>query len=181
MKRRLFAKEVAVQTESVMMPNNHELSLYDNTKIDTGDEQETTLQASHLSAILRWSKDISSDINLSSGMDVLEPIFHNWLSIPSFATLNWNCNRYFLSASVTNRADNFTETSGSQNTCGSFFFLKSPVRSRKHFHVVIIAREAGDYSIATSMTPPEPCQVFEYAFCCSLSFNTFNKSFWQSP
>ncbi|KAK7468476.1 Chk1 protein kinase [Stygiomarasmius scandens] len=111
MKRRLFAKEVAVQTESVMMPNNHELSLYDNTKIDTGDEQETTLQASHLSAILRWSKDISSDINLSSALQRLTEIA--------------------------------TETSGSQNTC------------------VIIAREAGDYSIATSMTPPEPCQVFE--------------------
>ncbi|KAJ7139584.1 dual-domain HisK/Mak2 protein kinase [Mycena epipterygia] len=33
--------------------------------------------------------------------------------------------------------------SGSQNTC------------------VVIAREAGDYTLATSITPPEPCQVYE--------------------
>ena len=26
---------------------------------------------------------------------------------------------------------------------------------------VVIAREAGDYIVATSMTPPEPCQVHE--------------------
>ncbi|KAJ7151534.1 hypothetical protein C8R46DRAFT_1166444 [Mycena filopes] len=29
------------------------------------------------------------------------------------------------------------------------------------FHVLVIAREAGDYTLATSMTPPESCQVFE--------------------
>ncbi len=38
-----------------------------------------------------------------------------------------------------------TENSGSQSTC------------------VVIAREAGDYTVATSMVPPEPCQVHEYA------------------
>ena len=31
------------------------------------DDQESTLSASDLAAILKWSKDISSDINLSSG------------------------------------------------------------------------------------------------------------------
>ncbi|KAF7324347.1 Histidine kinase [Mycena venus] len=36
-----------------------------------------------------------------------------------------------------------SDISGSQNTC------------------VVIAREAGDYTLATSMTPPESCQVFE--------------------
>ncbi|KAJ6569666.1 dual-domain HisK/Mak2 protein kinase [Mycena capillaripes] len=36
-----------------------------------------------------------------------------------------------------------SEISGSQNTC------------------VVIAREAGDYTLATSMIPPESCQVFE--------------------
>ncbi|KAJ7630475.1 hypothetical protein FB45DRAFT_915621 [Roridomyces roridus] len=36
-----------------------------------------------------------------------------------------------------------TNISGSQNTC------------------VVIAREAGDYILATSMTPPEQCQVYE--------------------
>jgi hypothetical protein len=28
--------------------------------------------------------------------------------------------------------------------------------------VVVIAREAGDYTVATSMRPPGPCQVFEF-------------------
>jgi hypothetical protein len=51
-----------------MMPNNQDLSRYDNTNVDIEDEQETTLRASDLAAILKWSKDISSDINLSSGM-----------------------------------------------------------------------------------------------------------------
>ncbi|KAJ7226000.1 dual-domain HisK/Mak2 protein kinase [Mycena pura] len=37
------------------------------------------------------------------------------------------------------------DISGSQNTC------------------VVIAREAGDYTLATSMTRPEPCQVYENA------------------
>ena len=36
------------------------------------------------------------------------------------------------------------ENSGSQSTC------------------VVIARDAGDYTVATSMLPPEPCQVHEY-------------------
>ncbi|THU88468.1 hypothetical protein K435DRAFT_830560 [Dendrothele bispora CBS 962.96] len=128
LKRHIFTSDVAVQTESVMMPSNQELSLYDNTKIDTGDEQETTLRASHLAAILKWSKDISSDINLSSGTKL----------------------SFQLSAQVTNDCPALqrlteiaTETSGSQNTC------------------VVIAREAGDYSVATSMIPPGPCQVFE--------------------
>jgi hypothetical protein len=35
------------------------------------------------------------------------------------------------------------ETSGSQSTC------------------VVIAREAGDYTVATSMVPPDLCQVHE--------------------
>jgi len=30
--------------------------------------------------------------------------------------------------------------------------------------LVVIAREAGDYTVATSMTPPEQCQVHEFVF-----------------
>ncbi|KAK0481591.1 hypothetical protein IW261DRAFT_1550690 [Armillaria novae-zelandiae] len=98
--------------------NAAELSQYSggkpaSTKTAMSDEQESTLSASDLASILKWSKDISSDINLSSALQRLTEIA--------------------------------TETSGSQNTC------------------VVITREDGDYTVATSMTPPEQCQVYEYA------------------
>ncbi|KAL0581381.1 Chk1 protein kinase [Marasmius crinis-equi] len=109
LKRPIFTSDVAVQTDSTM--GMQLSSRYDETKLDAGDDQETALRASHLNAILRWSKDISSDINLSSALQRLTEIA--------------------------------TETSGSQNTC------------------VVIAREAGDYTVATNMTPPEKCQVYE--------------------
>jgi len=32
---------------------------------------------------------------------------------------------------------------------------------------VVIAREAGDYTVATSMIPPELCQVHEWVFFCA--------------
>ncbi|KAF5338436.1 hypothetical protein D9758_012211 [Tetrapyrgos nigripes] len=110
LKRHIFTSDVAVQTESAMMPNNQDPSRYDNTNTDIDDEQETTLRASDLAAILKWSKDISSDINLSS--DVLT-------------------------------------------------YSQKPLDLKIRVTPVIIAREAGDYSIATSMTPPDPCQVYE--------------------
>ncbi|KAJ8091389.1 Chk1 protein kinase [Marasmius tenuissimus] len=110
LKRPIFTSDVAVQTDSTM--GIQVSSRYDDTKLDTSGEQETALRASHLNAILRWSKDISSDINLSSALQRLTEIA--------------------------------TETSGSQNTC------------------VVIAREAGDYCVATSMSPPEQCQVYEH-------------------
>ncbi|KAF9258589.1 dual-domain HisK/Mak2 protein kinase [Marasmius fiardii PR-910] len=106
LKRPIFTSDVAVQTDSTIGLS----SRYDDHKTDA-DEQETSLRASHLNAILKWSKDISSDINLSSALQRLTEIA--------------------------------TETSGSQNTC------------------VVIAREAGDYTVATSMVYPEQCQVFE--------------------
>lgn len=45
------------------------------------------------------------------------------------------------------------------NTCGNTF----PVYKIIHWITppVVIAHEAGDYSIATSMVQPEPCQVYE--------------------
>ncbi|KAJ7693555.1 dual-domain HisK/Mak2 protein kinase [Mycena rosella] len=48
-----------------------------------------------------------------------------------------------LSSALQRLTEISTDISGSQNTC------------------VVIAREAGDYTLATSMSPPEPCQVYE--------------------
>ena len=52
------------------------------------------------------------------------------------------------------------ETSGSQTTCGT---LRSVGGKGQKFiaFIVAIAREAGDYTVATSMTPPEQCKVYE--------------------
>ena len=40
-------------------PNGH--------RVESNDDQESALSAADLGSILKWSKDISSDINLSSG------------------------------------------------------------------------------------------------------------------
>ncbi|KAF8167825.1 hypothetical protein B0H34DRAFT_645007 [Crassisporium funariophilum] len=110
MKRAMFSSDVAIQTESVAI-SLASMTRIQRNKIDAYDDQESTLTAADLASILKWSKDISSDINLSSALQRLTEIA--------------------------------TGTSGSQNTC------------------VVIAREAGDYTVATSMVPPELCQVHE--------------------
>ncbi|KAJ3513116.1 hypothetical protein NLJ89_g3133 [Agrocybe chaxingu] len=109
LKRAIFSSDVAVQTEAVAL--NFSSPHYGHDKGEPQGDQETTLGAKDLASILKWSQDISSDINLSSALQRL--------------------------------TETATETSGSQNTC------------------VVIAREAGDYTVATSMVPPEPCQVHE--------------------
>lgn len=63
-RRTLLSSDVAVQTENtVVIP----------TAVSNGfhrveEDQESTLSASDLASILKWSKEISRDINLSSGM-----------------------------------------------------------------------------------------------------------------
>lgn len=108
LKRPLFSSDVGVQTEVIAGEAGSPRHTYN---MDVQDDQESTLSAADLASILKWSKDISSDINLSSALQRLTEIA--------------------------------AETSGSQKTC------------------VVIAREAGDYTVATSMIPPEPCQVHE--------------------
>ncbi|KAG5220648.1 Ser-Thr histidine kinase [Salix suchowensis] len=68
LKRPIFSSEVAVQTESIAAGIiNQPLVIYGNPKPDYGDEQEPTLSEADLSSILKWSQDISRDIQLSSG------------------------------------------------------------------------------------------------------------------
>jgi hypothetical protein len=64
LKRAIFSSDVAVQTEAVILnpiapPSN-------GHRVESND-QESALSAADLASILKWSKDISSDINLSSG------------------------------------------------------------------------------------------------------------------
>jgi hypothetical protein len=62
----VFSSDVSVQTETVA------ITFHSPTRIDHElnhiDDQESALTAADLAAILKWSKDISSDINLSAGI-----------------------------------------------------------------------------------------------------------------
>ncbi|OCH84424.1 histidine kinase [Obba rivulosa] len=113
LKRHIFTSDVAIQTDSMVMATSPQAqSPYQRTKTELSDEDEmATLTAADLASILKWSKEISSDINLPMALQRLTEIA--------------------------------TENSGSQSTC------------------VVIAREAGDYTIATNMIPPNACQVHE--------------------
>jgi hypothetical protein len=134
LKRHIFSSDAAVQTESTItehLPRPH--SHLDHIKSDSNEDREVaTLTASDLASILKWSKDISSDINLSSALQRLTEIA--------------------------------TETSGSQNTC------------------IVIAGGAGDYTVATSMMPPEPCQVHELSNLVDIMCRYWLKfNFYRNP
>ncbi|TFK30704.1 dual-domain HisK/Mak2 protein kinase [Coprinopsis marcescibilis] len=109
-KRPIFCSDVSTQTETATTDLSLKSHIH-SSRIDSHEDHESMLNASDLASILKWSKEISSDINLSSALQRLTEIA--------------------------------TETSGSHNTC------------------VVIAREAGDYIVATSMCAPDPCQVHE--------------------
>ncbi|EPS99596.1 hypothetical protein FOMPIDRAFT_1147208 [Fomitopsis schrenkii] len=112
LKRHAFTSDVAVQTDSAIITSDvHSPGTYERKMHYAEEDDLSSMNASDLASVLKWSKDISSDINLPMALQRLTEIA--------------------------------TENSGSQYTC------------------VVIAREAGDYTVATSMTPPEPCQVHE--------------------
>ncbi|KAG5723159.1 Peroxide stress-activated histidine kinase mak2 [Termitomyces sp. T112] len=110
LRRPVLLTEVGIQTSIDLQTSIAPAQVNQVLKPDAKGHEDT-LNADDLAAILRWSKDISSDINLSSALQRLTEIV--------------------------------TETSGSLNTC------------------VVIAREVGDYTVATSMIPPGLCKVHE--------------------
>ncbi|TDL28897.1 histidine kinase [Rickenella mellea] len=110
-KRTIFSSDAAVQTESVIFTTRSQSAPTDESVKPENFEEVVHLASSDLSAILQWSKDISSDINLSSALRRLTEIA--------------------------------AENSGAQYAC------------------VVIARDAGDYTVVTSICPPEACQVHE--------------------
>lgn len=74
-KKPIFSADVAVQTEAVAL--NYDSTLYTlGGRPDSHDDQESTLSAADLASILKWSKDISRDINLSSGFDLYQVFKH---------------------------------------------------------------------------------------------------------
>ncbi|EGO28466.1 STKc type histidine kinase [Serpula lacrymans var. lacrymans S7.9] len=75
--RSVFTADVAIQTDTVLASfSGHPPTLYGSApKLETSEEQEiSSLSASDLASILKWSKDISSDINLSSALQRLTEI-----------------------------------------------------------------------------------------------------------
>jgi len=68
-KRRVLSSDAAVQTEVISI-NGHPQSHVFGARIGVHDAQESIMTASELASILKWSKEISSDINLSSGTNI---------------------------------------------------------------------------------------------------------------
>ncbi|KAK7064662.1 histidine kinase [Favolaschia claudopus] len=119
--------------DAAVQTDSMALGIHDYTSSSTSvaDRHQSKLSADDLWNILKSSQDISSDINLSSTVD--GDLNRQATSLPAFLLAD---------------AGASPDISGSQNTCGTV-------------DLVVIAREAGDYTLATSMTPPESCQVFE--------------------
>ncbi|KAJ7275535.1 histidine kinase [Mycena haematopus] len=139
--RTIFFCDAAVQTESMAMG----MQDYTTSSTNVSDRHQSKLSADDLWAILKSSQDISSDINLSSALQRLT-------EISTGKCLDFSISFIYLIMTP--------EISGSQNTCGKIqLYLCNRLTNSPT--AVVIAREAGDYTLATSMTPPESCQVFE--------------------
>ena len=75
LKRHIFSSDVGVQTETVvitpaMQPPIYEQLSNEDTVTDDSDMSPLSLSVTDLSSILKWSKEISSDINLAAGWRV---------------------------------------------------------------------------------------------------------------
>lgn len=134
LKRHIFSSDAGVQTDTVMISaspppgDNDDLFPQVVKSSPTDEDVINKLTAADLASILKWSREISRDINLSVALQRLTEI------------VTGECGFSSARAAEIHRS---LENSGSQVTC------------------VVIAREAGDYTVATSMIPPEACQVHE--------------------
>lgn len=82
LKRPIFSSDVAVQTESTAIETYQaQAEVFVPPKQDNPEEPgNIPLTASDLASILRWSKDISSDMSLSSGITIYLA-FHNFICL----------------------------------------------------------------------------------------------------
>ena len=89
LKRHIFSADVAVQTDSVVIASQQTMdSSFERTSLDTSEEEQiSTLTAVDLASILKWSKEISGDINLSMALQRLTEIATG--EYPS-ASLKWH-------------------------------------------------------------------------------------------
>jgi len=70
-KKNTVTMDVGVQTDSIMVGINGHKSLHEDVGTNiTEEEAVTSLPASALASVLKWSKDIATDIHLYSGTPV---------------------------------------------------------------------------------------------------------------
>ena len=75
LKRHAFTSDVAVQTDSAIIASDGlSPGTYERTKDNTEEDDLSSMNASDLASILKWSKDISSDINLPMALQRLTEI-----------------------------------------------------------------------------------------------------------
>ena len=76
LKRHIFSADVAVQTDSVVITSQSSLQgPFERTSLDASEEEQiSSLTAADLASILKWSKEISGDINLSMALQRLTEI-----------------------------------------------------------------------------------------------------------
>ena len=73
---RSFNKDVGVQTENTSVVASTPPHIAERApRVDSSDLEEIPLSSADLTAILKWSKDISSDISLSSGKYLIQSMF----------------------------------------------------------------------------------------------------------
>jgi len=71
-KKSTVAIDVGVQTDSIMVGINGHKTIHDDPGTDiTEEDAVTSLPASALASVLKWSKDIAADIHLFSGISVV--------------------------------------------------------------------------------------------------------------
>jgi hypothetical protein len=67
-KKNTITMDIGVQTDSIMVGINGQKTMHEDTGADIAEEEAvTSLPASALASILKWSKDIAGDIHLYSG------------------------------------------------------------------------------------------------------------------
>lgn len=75
LKRHAFTSDVAVQTDSaIITADAHSPGTYERKMDYTEEDDLSSMNASDLASVLKWSKDISSDINLPMALQRLTEI-----------------------------------------------------------------------------------------------------------
>jgi len=145
LKTKTLTDEYPVQTDNAVGPSNQRDPTTDTQKRTHRTEDELAgLTAEDLSDVLKWSQVIAADINLTS------------------------CTRYALSGPALLIPYSAPTSHGD---CDRFVvaFLPAhlnPIFLPENFNaqdaVLAMKTDEGEYTVATSYTPPQPCIVFEY-------------------
>jgi len=80
-KKNAITMDVGVQTDSIMVGINGHKTMHEDAGVDHAEEEAvTSLPASALASVLKWSKDIAADIHLFSGTCSTANHYHSSLT-----------------------------------------------------------------------------------------------------